>query len=477
MLSPTNEKPSILATSVSEGIVQQCCTTGGKCGKDCGSGKGGHVGDSCRCETSCKCKSRNHQGSNIGSESADRKDIIPGDCSDNSCNLSKPTDPTNLNAVTTNGKNLATTTSQLSENRQECERKKEVDVKKEIEGNEEKNRKSVEDRKRCPQSGDCNGLKDDTSIVWHSNQGSVEGVFRSQTREQKVETHASKEEWKLCALTGDDYDHHDKLGLPLPQGDKLKAILFDIDGTIADSDPIHFLAFQEILAEAGYNGGVPISHEFFIRQMSGKLNYVIADELMPEMEEKMRVEMMDEKEARYRKLASKDLQPIPGFLQFIEYVKKRGLRRAAVTNSPRLNAEQVISALNIPDFFEIVVAGSECDNPKPHPDPYLKAIKFLGLEPNQCLVMEDSPSGVAAGKAAGSPVVGLLTGHPGAVLKRSGASVLIQNYDDAALWMALGEDACAATKLLSPNHGPGTGSSSSSAGSPPPVPVTVPTSS
>lgn len=57
----------------------------------------------------------------------------------------------------------------------------------------------------------------------------------------------------------------------------------------------------EMWMQAGYNGGVPISHEFFIRQMSGKLNYVIADELMPEMEEKMRVEMMDEKEARYRK--------------------------------------------------------------------------------------------------------------------------------------------------------------------------------
>ena len=53
--------------------------------------------------------------------------------------------------------------------------------------------------------------------------------------------------------------------------------------------------------QAGYNGGVPISHEFFIRQMSGKLNYVIAEELMPEMDEKKRIEMMDEKEARYRK--------------------------------------------------------------------------------------------------------------------------------------------------------------------------------
>lgn len=53
--------------------------------------------------------------------------------------------------------------------------------------------------------------------------------------------------------------------------------------------------------QEGYNGGVPISHEFFIRQMSGKLNYVIAEELMPEMEEKKRIAMMDEKEARYRK--------------------------------------------------------------------------------------------------------------------------------------------------------------------------------
>lgn len=90
----------------------------------------------------------------------------------------------------------------------------------------------------------------------------------------------------------------------------------------------------------------------------------------------------------FARLAAKDLQPIPGFLEFSKYVIKRGLRRAAVTNSPRLNAEQVIAALKIPDFFEIVVVGSECENPKPYPDPYLKAIKFLGVEPNQCFVLE-----------------------------------------------------------------------------------------
>lgn len=215
--------------------------------------------------------------------------------------------------------------------------------------------------------------------------------------------------------------------------------------------------------QEGYNGGVPISHEFFIRQMSGKLNYAIAEELMPEMEEKKRIEMMDRKEVRYRELAAKDLLPIPGFLQFSEYVKKRGLRRAAVTNSPRLNAEQVIAALKIPDFFETVVVGSECDNPKPYPDPYLKAIKFLGVEPSQCFVLEDSPSGIKAGRAAGSPVVGLLTGHPGPVLRDNGASVLIQDYHDSALWIALGEEV-GAGDVCSQGH-----DSTPSTGVPPPM--------
>ncbi|CAK9205745.1 unnamed protein product [Sphagnum troendelagicum] len=158
--------------------------------------------------------------------------------------------------------------------------------------------------------------------------------------------------------------------------------------------------------QAGYNGGVPITHEFFIREMSGKLNYVIAQELMPEMDEAKRIQYMDEKEVQYRKLAAKDLQPIPGFHLFVEWVKKHNLRRAAVTNSPRLNAEQVLTALKVTDFFELLV---------------------------------DSPSGVKAGVAAGSPTVGLLTGHPSAVLSASGASLLIKDYNDPVLWEALGE--------------------------------------
>jgi beta-phosphoglucomutase-like phosphatase (HAD superfamily) len=88
------------------------------------------------------------------------------------------------------------------------------------------------------------------------------------------------------------------------------------------------------------------------------------------------------------RLAAKDLQPIPGFHLFVEWVKKHNLRRAAVTNSPRLNAEQVLTALKVTDFFELLVVGNECKRPKPFPDPYLQAIKFFGIDPKQCFVFE-----------------------------------------------------------------------------------------
>ncbi|KAG0580531.1 hypothetical protein KC19_4G180100 [Ceratodon purpureus] len=409
---------------------QQCNSADGKCGNGC-SADGTCNKESCKCDSSCKCKCKSGKPDNCQSSN-------PVDCSDGTCKFSKSEDPTNVGLVT-NGKCLGPALYEGPEKpeckegdkKQECQGKKECAKKAECE------KKKESDKERCPLS------------------------------EQKADTPGLKEILKPCAHPDNNIhkqEEHHKICSPLPQGDKLKAILFDIDGTIADSDPIHFLAFQEVLAEAGYNGGVPISHEFFIRQMSGKLNYVIAEELMPEMDEKKRIEMMDEKEARYRQLAAKDLQPIPGFLKFSEYVKKRGLRRAAVTNSPRLNAEQVIAALKIPDFFEIVVVGSECDNPKPSPDPYLKAIKFLGVEASQCFVLEDSPSGIKAGRAAGSPVVGLLTGHPGPVLRDNGASVLIQDYHDSALWIALGEEHSAYAGSQSQDSTPSTGV-------PPPTPV------
>lgn len=88
------------------------------------------------------------------------------------------------------------------------------------------------------------------------------------------------------------------------------------------------------------------------------------------------------------RLAADQLEGKPGLAQFSEWIKKKNLRRAAVTNAPRANAEQMIASCGLADFFEFVVVGSECERGKPFPDPYLKALKLLGIPASEAVVFE-----------------------------------------------------------------------------------------
>ncbi|MQM03896.1 hypothetical protein Taro_036679, partial [Colocasia esculenta] len=223
----------------------------------------------------------------------------------------------------------------------------------------------------------------------------------------------------------------------------VEAVLFDIDGTLCDSDPIHCHAFREMLQEIGYNG-VPITEEFFVKHIAGKHNEDIARFLFPDWDEQKAMQFMDGKEAMYRRLVPEKLKPVNGLNQLCKWVKDRGLKRAAVTNAPRENAELMVSILGLSDFFELLVIGSECERAKPFPDPYLKAIKALGVSPMHTFVFEDSVSGIRAGVAAGMPVVGLTTGNPAESLLAAGATFLIRDYEDPKLWMALEEEERAA---------------------------------
>ncbi|KAJ6344543.1 hypothetical protein OIU76_006129 [Salix suchowensis] len=159
----------------------------------------------------------------------------------------------------------------------------------------------------------------------------------------------------------------------------LEAILFDIDGTLCDSDPLHFYAFRDMLQEIGFNGGTPITEEFFIKNISGKHNEELREILLPDWEIQRSRKFLEDKEALFRRLASEQLQPMKGLQKLCKWIEDCGLRRAAVTNAPRSNAELLISMLGLSDFFESLVLASECDRVKPFPDPYLKALQELGI--------------------------------------------------------------------------------------------------
>ena len=205
-------------------------------------------------------------------------------------------------------------------------------------------------------------------------------------------------------------------------------MLFDVDGTLCDSDPLHLATFQEFLAERGFNGGTKIDEAFFREKIAGRHNPDIFRELFPQLSAAEQAALGEEKEALWRRMARGKLEPVAGLEDFLGWVDRQGLRKAAVTNAPRLNAECMFEALGLADYFDDVIIGAECARAKPFPDPYLRGLSSLGLRAEEALVLEDSPAGIRAAKGAGLAVVGLLTGQEAADLLAAGADVVRRDY-------------------------------------------------
>lgn len=237
----------------------------------------------------------------------------------------------------------------------------------------------------------------------------------------------------LCFLLGEE------MGIPFPSLESLEAVLFDVDGTLCDSDPIHYHCFREMLQEVGFQGGVPITEEFFIHNISGKENLHIGLTLFPDWDQDKRNKFLQDKEALFCSLAAKLLKPVEGLDTLCCWIKERGLRRAAVTNSRREIAEMMISLIGLGSFFEVVVVGCECERPKPFPDPYQNALKHFGLSPDKAFVLEDSSTGLRAAVAAGVAAIGVATRNPRNSLLEAGATFVISDFNDSQLWKVLGD--------------------------------------
>lgn len=186
-----------------------------------------------------------------------------------------------------------------------------------------------------------------------------------------------------------------------PPAGKIKGVLFDIDGTLFDSDPVHFAVFQELLAKEGVNGGRPIDEDFFRTKIAGRQNALICADLFPQWDTATAEKWSEDKEAAFREKAAGKLQPMTGLEEVIAIIDQLGLKKAAVTNAPRPNAEFMLNVIGRYDWFDTIVIGDECERAKPDPLPYQIAMQRLGLQADECMVVEDSPSGAQAGVASG----------------------------------------------------------------------------
>lgn len=181
----------------------------------------------------------------------------------------------------------------------------------------------------------------------------------------------------------------------------LQAVLWDMDGTLVDSEPVWVRVQIAVLAELGATWTAEDSLALVGSDLSDALKVWMAqlpagviepDELAGRIYGEVIRTLKEEVEVR------------PGALELLTGLKAAGIPCALVSASYRTMIEAVLSHLP-PDLFDVVVAGDEVTNGKPHPEPYLTAMAELGVEPANCVVIEDSPGGTQAGTAAGAFVV------------------------------------------------------------------------
>lgn len=179
-----------------------------------------------------------------------------------------------------------------------------------------------------------------------------------------------------------------------------KAVIFDLDGTLVDSMWMWKSIDMEFLGSRGYScpenlqkeiEGMSFSETAFYFKERFKLKETLEE--IKDIWAKMSIE-------KYRK----EVPLKPGAGEFLKYIAERGLKAGIATSNGRQMVEAVIESLNIGQYFQVVATSCEVAAGKPSPDIYLKVAKELLVSPAQCLVFEDVPAGIMAGKRAGMTV-------------------------------------------------------------------------
>jgi len=211
------------------------------------------------------------------------------------------------------------------------------------------------------------------------------------------------------------------------QSKDMPALLFDLDGTMLVSDPIHEAVFREIWTERG----LPTPAGFYVAQIHGRQNQDIFREFLPDEPDIQGLH--ERKEAMFRDRLVRPYPGMPGVVELVRLAQEKGWKRAIVTNAMRKNAEAMLEAIGLRDAFDCIVIGEECARGKPDPGPYLEAMRQLGVAAEDSIAFEDSTSGVRAAVAAGAHTFGIRSALDDATLRAAGAAATLADFNDPAL--------------------------------------------
>lgn len=186
----------------------------------------------------------------------------------------------------------------------------------------------------------------------------------------------------------------------------ISAIIYDLDDTMVNSDPLHARAWEELLKDHGHEfAALPEDlRSSFIGMRVIDIVSEIADYLELEASKddlyKKRVEL-------FLEIVKNELEPMPGLLESLKRFKDADYRLAIASSGATSYIDLVLSKFGIKDYFEAVVTGDDVKIGKPHPEAYLVAAQKLQLEPAECLVLEDATKGIQSAKAAGCKCIAI----------------------------------------------------------------------
>lgn len=206
----------------------------------------------------------------------------------------------------------------------------------------------------------------------------------------------------------------------------IEAVIFDMDGVLIDSEPIHFKVDLEVLQfcniklqSSDLNKYVGTTNEYMWKELKKEYNIKYSvDELINIQINKKLKEIRDG-----------DYRSIKGIEQLLKKLDDKKIKMAVASSSPKVFILEVLNKINIKEHFQEVVSGEEVDKGKPSPDIFLEAAKRLGVKPEECLVIEDSKNGVIAAKNAKMKCIGFINLNSG-VQDLSKADIVVESIEN-----------------------------------------------